>query len=149
MIGASDKPGDYPADNPMRPANFVATIYYLLGIDPATEFHDQQNGPFTLAKASPVPLQFSQLPHHRELVKRLAFANQRYCASLALAKQTPKGSIDGPFPKLACFVWARQALAHRESVWPETIDWTATWLPVQRSCPKLLIADSKTIHELS
>jgi uncharacterized protein (DUF1501 family) len=59
VIGASDKQGAYPADNPMRPSNFVATIYHLLGIDPATELHDQQNRPFMLAKASPIPLQFS------------------------------------------------------------------------------------------
>ncbi len=59
VYGASDKMGAYPADSPVGPANFVATIYHLLGIDPATELHDQQNRPFTLAKANPIPLQFS------------------------------------------------------------------------------------------
>ncbi|MDA1053304.1 MAG: DUF1501 domain-containing protein [Planctomycetota bacterium] len=58
VYGASDKLGAYPAESPVEPANFVATIYHLLGIDPATELHDQQNRPFTLAKAKPIPLQF-------------------------------------------------------------------------------------------
>ena len=47
------------AESPVEPANFVATIYHLLGIDPATELHDQLNRPFTLAKAKPIPLQFA------------------------------------------------------------------------------------------
>jgi hypothetical protein len=59
VYGASDKLGAYPADSPVEPANFVATIYHLLGIDPATELHDQQNRPFTLVKAKPIPLQYS------------------------------------------------------------------------------------------
>lgn len=58
VYGASDKLGAYPAESPVEPANFVATIYHLLGIDPATVLHDQQNRPFTLAKAKPIPLQF-------------------------------------------------------------------------------------------
>ncbi|MEI6541692.1 MAG: DUF1501 domain-containing protein, partial [Planctomycetota bacterium] len=59
VYGASDKQGAYPAESPVEPSNFVATIYHLLGIDPATELHDQLNRPFTLAKAKPIPLQFS------------------------------------------------------------------------------------------
>lgn len=58
IYGASDKLGAYPADSPVEPVNYVATIYHMLGIDPATELHDQQNRPFTLAKGEPIPLQF-------------------------------------------------------------------------------------------
>ena len=58
VYGASDKLGAYPAESPVEPANFVATIYHLLGIDPATELHDQLNRPFTLSKGKPIPLQF-------------------------------------------------------------------------------------------
>ena len=54
--GQSDKLGAYPSENPVGPADFVATIYHMLGIDPATETHDQQNRPFQLSKGSPFPL---------------------------------------------------------------------------------------------
>lgn len=57
VYGASDKLGAYPAENPVGPADFVATIYHLLGIDPHTETYDQQNRPFQLTKGNPFPLQ--------------------------------------------------------------------------------------------
>jgi hypothetical protein len=59
VFGASDKIGAYPAESPVEPVNFIATIYHLLGIDPATELHDQQNRPFSIAKGKHIPLQFS------------------------------------------------------------------------------------------
>ncbi len=59
VYGASDKLGAYPAENPVGPADFVATIYHMLGIDPHTELHDQQNRPFQLTKGSPFPLAMS------------------------------------------------------------------------------------------
>ena len=36
VYGASDKHGAYPAENPVRPDDLAATIFYLLGIDPQT-----------------------------------------------------------------------------------------------------------------
>ena len=36
------------------PADFVATIYHLLGIDPHREEHDQLNRPFQLTKGNPL-----------------------------------------------------------------------------------------------
>ena len=59
VYGSSDKLGAYPLDNPVGPADFVATIYHLLGIDPHTETHDQQNRPFQLTKGNPFPLQMT------------------------------------------------------------------------------------------
>lgn len=56
VYGASDKLGAYPAENPVGPEDFVATIYHQLGIDPHTELHDQQNRPFQLTKGNPFPL---------------------------------------------------------------------------------------------
>ncbi len=56
-VGASDKLGAYPAETPLSPADFVATVYHMLGIDPHTELHDQQNRPFQLTKGNPIPLQ--------------------------------------------------------------------------------------------
>lgn len=55
--GASDRQGAYPAENPVGPADFVATIYHFLGIDPHLEIRDQQDRPFELAKGTPFPLQ--------------------------------------------------------------------------------------------
>ncbi|MGE3409730.1 MAG: DUF1501 domain-containing protein [Pirellulales bacterium] len=57
--GASDKQGAYPLENPVGPADFVATVYHLLGIDPHTETHDQQNRPFQLTKGNVIPLQMN------------------------------------------------------------------------------------------
>jgi hypothetical protein len=57
VYGSSDKIGGYPQDNPCEPADFVATIYHFLGIDPHQESHDQQNRPFTLSKGNPIPLE--------------------------------------------------------------------------------------------
>ena len=56
VYGASDKLGAYPSENPVGPEDFVATIYHMLGIDPHTELHDQQNRPFQLTKGNPFPL---------------------------------------------------------------------------------------------
>lgn len=57
--GQSDKQGAYPLENPVGPADFVATIYHMLGIDPHTETYDQQNRPFQLSKGNPFPLQYT------------------------------------------------------------------------------------------
>ncbi|MBS0263411.1 MAG: DUF1501 domain-containing protein [Planctomycetes bacterium] len=37
VIGASDARGAYPADNPISPADFAATLYRLLGVDPTVD----------------------------------------------------------------------------------------------------------------
>jgi hypothetical protein len=34
VVGSSDKHGESPADNPVTPADLVATIYQLMGVDP-------------------------------------------------------------------------------------------------------------------
>ena len=59
VYGASDKIGAYPAESPVGPANFVATVYHLLGIDPHTEIYDGQDRPFTLCQSNPIPLEYS------------------------------------------------------------------------------------------
>src|SRR5829696_8513199 len=38
--GSSDAKGAFPADRPLTPADLTATVYRLLGIDPATTLHD-------------------------------------------------------------------------------------------------------------
>lgn len=47
--GASDARGMYPDRNPVPPEDLAATIYALMGIDPATEVHDRTNRPLAIA----------------------------------------------------------------------------------------------------
>jgi hypothetical protein len=54
IYGASDKNGMYPAENPVRPDDLAATMFYALGIDPQTEIYNAQNRPFHIAEGKPV-----------------------------------------------------------------------------------------------
>ncbi|MBM4067440.1 MAG: DUF1501 domain-containing protein [Planctomycetes bacterium] len=49
VYGASDRIGAYPASLPVSPADFVATIYHLLGIDPHLMVPDPQGRPIAIA----------------------------------------------------------------------------------------------------
>jgi hypothetical protein len=48
VIGKSDKQGAYPATTPFTPDDIGATVYHLLGVDPATEVRDRQDRPVRL-----------------------------------------------------------------------------------------------------
>jgi uncharacterized protein (DUF1501 family) len=48
VIGRSDRIGAYPATTPYAPDDIGATVYHLLGIDPASEVRDRLNRPVTL-----------------------------------------------------------------------------------------------------
>ncbi len=52
--GASDKTGSYPAEDPVRPDDLAATIYYALGIDPHTEVRTAADRPVLIADGKPV-----------------------------------------------------------------------------------------------
>ena len=52
--GASDKNGAYPAENPVRPDDLAATMFYLLGIDPHTEVYGVGDRPLPIAAGNPV-----------------------------------------------------------------------------------------------
>jgi hypothetical protein len=54
IYGASDKTGSYPAENPVRPDDLAATIYYLLGIDPHTEVRAVGDRPVLISEGKPV-----------------------------------------------------------------------------------------------
>ncbi len=54
VYGASDKDGAYPAENPVRPDDLSATIFYLLGIDPHTEVYSAAKRPMLIAEGKPV-----------------------------------------------------------------------------------------------
>ena len=46
--GASDRHGAYPAENMVRPDDLAATVFHLLGIDPATEVRGQGDRPVAI-----------------------------------------------------------------------------------------------------
>jgi hypothetical protein len=54
VYGQSDRNAAYPADNPTTPADFTATIYHCLGLDPKTETHDQTGRPLILSQGKPI-----------------------------------------------------------------------------------------------
>lgn len=59
VYGASDKLGAFPAEDPVRPEDLLATIYQALGIDPASEIRDRENRPFAISLGRPVTGLFS------------------------------------------------------------------------------------------
>ena len=54
VYGASDKHGEHPANNPVRPDDLAATMFYLLGIDPTTEMRGLGNRPVAISDGKPV-----------------------------------------------------------------------------------------------
>jgi hypothetical protein len=47
--GVSDRNGAFPATDPVRPEDLSATMFHLLGIDPATEVRDALNRPLPIS----------------------------------------------------------------------------------------------------
>jgi hypothetical protein len=54
VIGASDAHGAYPADNPVTPENFAATIYSSLGIPADAVLHDAEGRPHHVYRGQPI-----------------------------------------------------------------------------------------------
>ncbi len=54
VYGSSDKHGEHPANNPVRPDDLAATMFYLLGIDPSTEVRGLGNRPVAISEGKPV-----------------------------------------------------------------------------------------------
>jgi hypothetical protein len=54
IYGSSDKIGAYPGRDPVRPDDLAATMFYLLGIDPATEVRDPLDRPLPIAAGKPL-----------------------------------------------------------------------------------------------
>src|SRR5262249_50141562 len=52
--GSSDRMAASVLSDPVSPEDLLATIYRLLGIDPATEIRDLQGRPFPVAAGKPV-----------------------------------------------------------------------------------------------
>ena len=49
VYGKSDATGSYPDENPVRPEDLAATLYYLLGMNPEAEIIDRNNRPLVIA----------------------------------------------------------------------------------------------------
>lgn len=54
VYGASDRWAAYPARDAVTPADIAATIYHVLGVDPALELHDSFGRPMRLCLGSPI-----------------------------------------------------------------------------------------------
>ena len=52
--GGSDKTGAFPTGDVVRPDDLAATMFSLLGLDPAEEIRDALGRPFPIAGGSPV-----------------------------------------------------------------------------------------------
>jgi hypothetical protein len=54
VIGKTDAKGEYPVDTPVKPENFAATIYHLLGIPSEAVWHDTLGRPFAIYHGEPI-----------------------------------------------------------------------------------------------
>jgi len=54
VVGKTDAKGEYPVDTPVKPENFAATIYHLLGIPSEAVWQDTQGRPFAIYHGEPI-----------------------------------------------------------------------------------------------
>jgi hypothetical protein len=54
VYGASDSAAAYPKDNPCSPDDIAATMFYCMGIDPATELRNLGNQPIPASRGTPI-----------------------------------------------------------------------------------------------
>ena len=54
VVGATDKIGGYPTDNPQTPENFAATIYHSLGIPHTAAWYESNNRPNHIYHGDPI-----------------------------------------------------------------------------------------------
>jgi uncharacterized protein (DUF1501 family) len=59
IIGKSDKVGGYPTTPAYSPDDVGATIYKVLGVDPASEVRDRLDRPVTLNRGEPMDVLFT------------------------------------------------------------------------------------------
>jgi hypothetical protein len=59
VVGRSDKTAAYPATAPYSPDDLGATVYSVLGVDPATEVRDRLDRPVTLNRGEPIRALFT------------------------------------------------------------------------------------------
>jgi len=54
VVGKSDSHGAYPAEQPVKPENFAATIYHALGIPTTAVWHDATDRPHQIYHGEPI-----------------------------------------------------------------------------------------------
>lgn len=54
VYGSSDRHAAYPASNPVRPVDLIATIYQALGVPLTLELHDEQGRPAVICPGNPL-----------------------------------------------------------------------------------------------
>jgi hypothetical protein len=54
VFGASDRWAAYPTRDPVTPADVAATVYHLLGVDPARILIDPLGRPLRLCEGTPI-----------------------------------------------------------------------------------------------
>ncbi|QDT07312.1 hypothetical protein K227x_57390 [Rubripirellula lacrimiformis] len=54
VIGKSDAQGAYPAQQPVKPENFAATLYDAMGIPATAAWHDAENRPHHIYSGEPI-----------------------------------------------------------------------------------------------
>ena len=59
VYGASDRIAAYPASDPVSPDDIAATMFWALGIDPATEVYDALHRPLPIAAGKPITAIFA------------------------------------------------------------------------------------------
>jgi hypothetical protein len=59
VIGKSDKIGAYPTTTPYSPDDIGATVYHVLGVDPASEVRDRQDRPVQLNRGQVIEALFT------------------------------------------------------------------------------------------
>jgi hypothetical protein len=47
-VGATNSKAEHPVERPLKPANLLATVYKVLGIDPAATFLDNSGRPIAM-----------------------------------------------------------------------------------------------------
>ncbi|HJT76931.1 MAG TPA: DUF1501 domain-containing protein [Gemmataceae bacterium] len=66
VLGSSDRNGAHPATDPVRPHDLTATIFHLLGIDPAGTFRGKNGQLHLLTKGEPLARLLGTEPATRE-----------------------------------------------------------------------------------
>lgn len=59
IYGKTDKIAAYPTENPVSPEDWLATIYYAMGLSPDAEIHDREGRPHRLVDGKPLVNLFS------------------------------------------------------------------------------------------
>jgi uncharacterized protein (DUF1501 family) len=54
VYGTSDKHGAFPADNPVSPGAFAATLYHCMGLAPDAEIPDRLGRPVKISEGLPI-----------------------------------------------------------------------------------------------